>query len=168
MNLKSRLKNLFYKEESSDVTPIHDNSSQATITQIELEDKTPIASSSRLKLEDNNSVESIDVYFPKKGKTVSFDKEDSLIIPQLTGLSEISSDNLSEATTSVIREIDQFNKQHSNQTFPNLAIQIGLYKLIRERINLLKHTDPFAFSELLDVNYLKDKINNFINLEDQA
>ena len=48
-NLKKRLKNLFNKDNPDLYS--HDNSSQATITPIILEDKTPIATSSKVKLE---------------------------------------------------------------------------------------------------------------------
>jgi len=79
MNLKSRLKNLFNKEDKSQNLSTHfDNSSQSTVTPIKLGDETPIASTSKLKLDDANSSsgETIDDYFTKgKNKTVSFDDQ---------------------------------------------------------------------------------------------
>jgi hypothetical protein len=174
MNLKSRLKDLFNKKDkTSDLSTQFDNSSQATITQIELEDKTPRASTSNI-LTRNNSDESIDIYFPKnKGKAVQFADNDPIndratIIPQYTGMSSISQENFPEVSSAILGEIDQFNKEVATDNFPNLAIRVGLYNLIRKRLDILKQTDKFSYDNFLDTDYIRNKISTFIGLENQS
>ena len=135
-----------------------DNSSQVTIT--------PVASSS--KLITDSSDDSLNHYFPlktDKGKAVHFVDNQNVLIPQLTGMSQISDDNFVESSSSILRKIDQFNKTYENQSFPNVALQVGLYNLIRKRIKLLKQSDHFAFDNLLETDYIKNKIGNFMSLK---
>jgi hypothetical protein len=53
---------------------------------------------------------------------------------QVTGLSEIRSDNFSESTNNILNEIDHYFKYAESSAFPKLAVQQGLYSVLRKRL----------------------------------
>jgi hypothetical protein len=142
MNLKSKLKNLFYKDKDKDNPDLysHDNASQATIKPIEMIDKTPIASTS--KIEDINPIQ-----------------------VQVTGLSEIRSDNFEESTTSVMTEIDHYFKTVESNAFPKLVVQQGLYNVLRKRLLRLSEVNGKKYENLTANPILNSRIERFIDHE---
>jgi hypothetical protein len=146
-NLKARLRNLFNKDDNqADLSTHFDNASQATITPIILEDRTPVASSSRVTFND-----SIDVIPP--------------IEPQLTGLRNISNDHFEESSNAVLSEIDQYFRTLNNHAFPNVAIQTGLYKIIKNRISTLAQMHSDLYSNLVRDRKISNRIERFLDAE---
>uniref|UniRef100_UPI0031F42C86 hypothetical protein n=1 Tax=Russula emetica TaxID=152958 RepID=UPI0031F42C86 len=62
-------------------------------------------------------------------------------------------------------EIDQFIRYQNNSTFPKVAIQVGLYKTLRDRLSKLCDTNLDSYNKLIQDDRINDKINNFIDLE---
>jgi hypothetical protein len=145
-SLKTRLKGLFSKEDNNSDLYHIDNSSQAKITPISLEDRTPVASSSRVTFND-----SIDVIPP--------------IEPQLTGLTNISNDHFEESSNAVLSEIDQYFRTQNNHAFPTVAIQTGLYKIIKNRISTLGQMHSDLYCNLVQDRKISNRIERFLDAE---
>jgi hypothetical protein len=148
-DLKTRLRGLFYDDENnfpknSNISTHFDNSSQTTITPIILEDKTPIATSSKVTLEEYPHIQ-----------------------PQLTGLREISEDNFEGSSSAVLAEIDHFFKYHESSGFPKLAVQQGLYNLLRSRLLKLSEINDTAYSNLISKEDVNKKIEKFLDIEQE-
>jgi hypothetical protein len=118
--IEDRLKSLVNKTESDQ-------------SQIELQDNTQnitsktdnIASTSKL---DNSppSDNSMNHYFSKP------------VDQQMTGLRNITGQDLENETKSVVNEISQFMNYHDNASFPkDVAVSAGIYKLLKDRLNKL-------------------------------
>jgi hypothetical protein len=112
-NIADRLKNLV-------------NSNKSDQSQIELVDNTQnVASTSKL---DNSppSDNSMNHYFTKP------------VEQQMTGLRNITGQDLENETKSVVNEISQFMNYHDNASFPkDVAVSAGIYKLLKDRLNKL-------------------------------
>jgi hypothetical protein len=145
INLKDNIKNKFKKGDSS-----NDGS-------IELIDQTKIKTP---------STPSIDKYFPlDKGKGIAEGETSDLefarrqLSPKLTGLTEIRSDNFEQGSGAVLNEIEQFFKYHHNSAFPKVAIQVGLYKTLRDRLSKLYETNNEEYNNLIQDEKINAKIN---------
>jgi hypothetical protein len=166
MNFKSRLKRLFRLEteeeridrliaeeprwsslsskakvEKADLKLYkQDNSSEVTIKPLELIDQT--ATSSQVKIEDFQKVHI-----------------------QHTGLTEINNDNFEESSSSVLREMDKFFTTTESSAFPELILQQGMYRLLRERLFKLSESNDEKYNVLTDNPVVNRKIERFIELE---
>jgi hypothetical protein len=112
-NIADRLKNLV-------------NSNKSDQSQIELQDNTQnIASTSKL---DNSppSDNSMNHYFSKP------------VEQQMTGLRNITGQDLENETKSVVNEVSQFLNYHDKASFPkDVAVSAGIYKLLKDRLQKL-------------------------------
>jgi len=136
-DLKTRLKGLFDKEKHpANSLGSLDNSSQITIKGNDLEN---VASSSKIKLED---VEPIHV--------------------QVTGLSEIRSDNFEESTSAVLGEIDHYFKNVEDGRFPKILIQQGLFEVVRKRLVKLSQVNEQKYDQLLKMPMVKVELKDFL------
>jgi hypothetical protein len=115
----------------------HENSSQSTIKPIDLVDNTQIASTSK--------IEPVEVH--------------------LSGLSEIRSDNFEQSTSAIMKEIDHFFKNNFEAAFPVLAVQRGLYDVLRNRLQRLSEVDKDKYNNLVENPEVTKKISEFLNLE---
>jgi len=111
-NIVDRLKNLV-------------NSNKSENSQIELQDNTQnVASTS--KLDNSSSDNSINHYFSKP------------VEQQMTGLRNITGQDLDGETKSVVNEISQFMDYHDKASFPkDVAVSAGIYKLLKDRLKKL-------------------------------
>lgn len=150
MNTWDRIKNLFSRNKNNNSPDI--SSSQSSI---KLEDKTLL-----------------DKYFTEnKGKGImsgelsqqEIDKRS--LNPQLTGLRDITGENFRVETGSVLNEIDTFVNYHERSKFPKAAISVGIYKLLKERLLKLSETNKDLYNQLTQNNEIKDKIDNFLDLD---
>lgn len=185
MNLKSRIKNLFFKENSTSIKETANNAKGEVENSVILEDKTAIASSSKvanIATSKSSSDDSINAYLPidenkgvdrqnviphYSGLSETYrDKE--IVIPHYTGLSEIYRENFDQSAHSIFNEIDYFTRKINDPSFANIALKMGLYKLTLNRLKRLKQADEFAYDNLLDNQYIRNKIDNFKDLSKQA
>jgi hypothetical protein len=140
MNLKSRLKRFFNREND-----------------LEMESDRINLAKERLAL--NNSSQTTIKPIELENQVAS----SSEIITYVTGLSEIKANNFYESTNNVLREIDHFLNQ--KETFPVLAVQQGLYKLLRERLYKLSEIDPKKYDKLLNNPAFNNRVEQFLEIE---
>jgi len=149
-NIADRLKNLVNKTESEQ-------------SQIELQDNTQniasktdnIASTSKL---DNSppSDNSMNHYFSKP------------VEQQMTGLRNITGQDLENETKSVVNEISQFMNYHDKASFPkDVAVSAGIYKLLKDRLQKLMDKNTLFWGEISDDDKVMEKLNRFEDLESQ-
>jgi hypothetical protein len=123
------------KEAAAELTNYHDNSSQATIRPIELEDRTTIASSS------------------------------NPIPVQVSGLSKIRSDNFIDSANSVLNEMDQYFKYAETSAYPKIELQQGLYNVITNRLLRLSQVNDEEYNNLINNPIFNQRVEKFINHE---
>src|SRR5229473_1393680 len=86
---------------------------------------------------------------------------------QMTGLRDITGQDLTAETNSVVNEIDQFLNYYDNASFPkNAVVGAGIYKLLRDRLQKLIDVTGF-YGEISDDEKVMDKLDRFTELEDQ-
>jgi hypothetical protein len=149
-SIKDRLKSLVNKSESEQ-------------SQIELQDNTQnitsktdnIASTSKL---DNSppSDNSMNHYFTKP------------VEQQMTGLRDITGQDLTSETKSVVNEVSQFLNYYDNASFPkDVAVSAGIYKLLKDRLNKLMDKNNLFWGEISDDDKVMEKLNRFDELNSQ-
>ena len=99
------------------------------------------------------------------GETSDLEFARRQLSPKLTGLTEIRSDNFEQGSGAVLNEIEQFFKYHHNSAFPKVAIQVGLYKTLRDRLSKLYETNNEEYNNLIQDEKINAKINWFVDLE---
>lgn len=132
------------------------NKTNSDQSQIELQDNTQnVASTSKL---DNSppSNNSMNHYFSKP------------VEQQMTGLRDITGQDLEKETKSVVNEIGQFMNYHDNASFPkDVAVSAGIYKLLKDRLNKLMDKNNLFWGEISDDDKIMEKLDRFDELESQ-
>jgi len=143
------------------------NSNKSDQSQIQLVDNTQnIASSSKVKLDNTQNVDSKLDNSPPSDNSMNqyFTKP---VEQQMTGLRDITGQDLTAETNSVVNEIDQFLNYYDNASFPkNAVVGAGIYKLLRDRLQKLIDVTGF-YGEISDDEKVMDKLDRFTELEDQ-
>jgi len=149
-SIKDRLKSLVNKSDSDQ-------------SQIELQDNTQnitsktdnIASTSKL---DNSppSDNSMNHYFSKP------------VEQQMTGLRNITGQDLEKETKSVVNEVSQFLNYYDNASFPkDVAVSAGIYKLLKDRLEKLMVKNNLFWGEISDDDKVMEKLDRFHELNSQ-
>jgi hypothetical protein len=166
-NLKAWLKNFNGKTDEN--KPIHDNSSQVTITPANINDNNSSSgSNTSIILEDNlntnmNKYFTIDKdisegeHFPLyKGKGIAdgelsqieIDRRIATAIKiQDTGLTNISQENFETSSNAVLQEIRHFMEYYDNASFPKEAVKFTLSTVITLRLQELSRNYFSAYTE---------------------
>jgi hypothetical protein len=82
---------------------------------------------------------------------------------QLSGLSEITSENFEESTEKIMFDMDKLF-QYTETSFPKLEIQKGLYKLISNKIKKLSEVDSEKYNDLINNSEVFNKLTKFHDL----
>jgi hypothetical protein len=120
-----------------------------------------------------NPIDLLDPNNKGKGRTLDFNNltqtelERIGLLPQSTGLRDISGHNFVLESNAILSEIDTFNKYQENSSFPKIEVQQGFYNLIRERLLKLSQVSESKYNELNQDDLVYDKINKFIELESE-
>jgi hypothetical protein len=141
-NIADRLKSLVNKTESDQ-------------SQIELQDNTKnVASTS--KLDNSSSDNSMNHYFSKP------------VEQQMTGLRDITGQDLENETKSVVNEVSQFLNYYDNASFPkDVAVSAGIYKLLKDRLEKLMVKNNLFWGEISDDDKVMEKLDRFHELNSQ-
>jgi hypothetical protein len=108
-----------------------------------------------------------------KGKYIDFNNltqtelEGRGLLPQMTGLRDITGKSFKDESAAVLSEIDTFIKYQENSSFPKPEIQKGIYNLLRERLLKLYEFTPNQYTFWTEDNKVNNKIENFLNLESE-
>ena len=83
------------------------------------------------------------------------------LVPAETGLREISWETWDQAALGLPNEIDQYFKYANESGFPKAVIQVGLGKVIADRIKKLSWVNPEKYEKLMQDPSMKNKFENF-------
>jgi len=90
-----------------------------------------------------------------------------LLQPQLTGLLEITGKNFYNESINVLEEIKTFIRHQDNKSFPEKTLQVGIYKILRDRLNKLAEINRNQYFNLIQDDSINRKIETFRNLENE-
>lgn len=109
-----------------------------------------------------------------KGKNIDFNElslpeleRRGLLQPQLTGLPEITGNNFYNESINILEEIKTFIRHQDNNSFPEKALQVGMYKILRDRLNKLAEINRNQYINLIQDDSINRKIETFRNLENE-